>query len=102
MKQVLVAALEQEEGNILLAESWRNPEPTEPFSENLVLQMPACVPEEGVRSSSVPVFAYVLGTDVLSRGHYSDEQKYVLCFTICITAKHHKFILTTSIVWLFT
>lgn len=86
----------------MLTESSRNPEPTEPFSENLALQMPACVPEEGVRSSSVPVFANVLGTDVLPRGHYSDEQKYALCLTICITATHDKFILTTNLVWLFT
>lgn len=81
----------------MLTQSSRNPEPTETFSENLVLQTSACVLEEGVRSSSVPVFAYVLATEVLSRGCYSEEQKYVLCWTIYITAARNKFILTTSI-----
>lgn len=33
---------------------------------------------------------------------YSEEQKHFLCWTICITAPHNKFILTTSIVWLFS
>lgn len=48
------------------------------------------------------VFAYVMGTEVLSRGTYSEEQKHFLCWTLCITAAHNKLILTTSIVWLFS